>query len=207
MYRDYLCAYTSPSDVHFIHYDINTLLYFHTAVAPFTSFPSRLVSTSAIRQSILNENSCNPVVKAAATSILSIATRQSPSRVENVRKRLAWLHMYNNYILKNCSALHTPKKTNEVKLLHVCVCVCVCMCGGGWGGILQLHVYRYNRLDLVYVHVLVTMLWFFLYTVYPDKTQTALLVDVLLLLLPVFMNFNTPVVCVILFRLFISFTF
>ena len=133
MYRDYLCAYTSPSDVHFIHYDINTLLYFHTAVAPFTSFPSRLVSTSAIRQSILNENSCNPVVKAAATSILSIATRQSPSRVENVRKRLAWLHMYNNYILKNCSALHTPKKTNEVKLLHVCVCVCACVEEGGVG--------------------------------------------------------------------------
>ena len=83
----------------------------------------------------------------------------------------------------------------------------MCVCGGGWGGILQLHVYRYDRLDLVYVHVLVTMLWFFLYTVYPDKTQTALLVDVLLLLLPVFMNFNAPVVCVILFRLFISFTF
>ena len=116
-------AYTSPSDMHFIHCD--TLLYFHTAVAPFTSFPSRLVSTSAIRQSILYENSCNPVVKAAATSVLSIATQQSPSRVENVRKRLAWLHMYNNCILKNCSALHTQKKE---KLLHVCVCVCMCVC-------------------------------------------------------------------------------
>ena len=127
LYRDYLCAYTSPSDVHFIHYDIvNTLLYFHTAVAPFTSFPSRLVSTSAIRQSILNENSCNPVVKAAATSILSIATRQSPSRVENVRKRLAWLHMYNNCILKNCSALHMPKKKQRGKAFaRVCVCVYV----------------------------------------------------------------------------------
>ena len=64
-----------------LHYDIINLLYFHTAVTP------RLISTSVIRLALLYSNSDNPVVKAAATSTVAIATQQSPSRVESVRQR------------------------------------------------------------------------------------------------------------------------
>lgn len=68
-------------------------LYFHTVV-PFIQLPRRSVSTLAIRESVLRENSCNPVVRAASTSTLSIASRQNPFMVESIRRRLvsrAWL--------------------------------------------------------------------------------------------------------------------
>lgn len=51
--------------------------------------PYRLISTSIIRLALLYSDSHNPVVKAAAIATVSIATRQSPSRVESVRQSLS----------------------------------------------------------------------------------------------------------------------
>ena len=59
--------------------------YFHSAVAP---FPRQSVSTAAIRESVLFERSCNPVISTTSASILSIAERQNPFMVENVRKTI-----------------------------------------------------------------------------------------------------------------------
>lgn len=62
-----------------------------------TAISHHLVSTSAIRLALLCENSTNPVVSTIAASTVSIATHQSPSRVESVRGRLAWLHVRCSY--------------------------------------------------------------------------------------------------------------
>lgn len=53
-----------------------------------TAISHHLVSTSAIRLALLCENSTNPVVSTIAASTVSIATHQSPSRVESVRGSL-----------------------------------------------------------------------------------------------------------------------
>ncbi len=50
------------------------------------------MSVEAIRDAILDENSCNPALRAAAQITLQIATEINASRVELIRKIINWVY-------------------------------------------------------------------------------------------------------------------
>ena len=67
-------------------YDIFPFTQNGTAV-PDPPPPRRPVSMSAIHTSITYENSANPVIRAAAASVMDIAEHQDPTGVAEERKR------------------------------------------------------------------------------------------------------------------------